>query len=118
MTDLGRIVKALHERMNASDEKEVYRQLEKTSWYRTGLGVRLVGKKPPALFLEVTLRLSSSDGAVDVARLEKITAVLRGLQARSYLLMYHDGGTVDCEKAVEEEKLPEDYGALRVLLRE
>jgi hypothetical protein len=108
--------KALTDAINISEEKETYKQLEKTKSYRIGVGARSGSCAEPLFFLDVLLMLS--DGTeVDIARLEKIVHLLKAIQARGYTLSYLDGtNCISCEIILPYQKLSQEYSSVKLLV--
>jgi hypothetical protein len=109
--------KALTDAINTSEDKETYRQLEKTRSYRIGVGSRRDSSAEPLFFLEVLLVLSDGTDEVDISRLEKIVHLLKPLHARGYTLSYLDGtNSISCEIIVPYQKLSKEYHSVQLLV--
>lgn len=118
MTTVGRQdINELLEKIRNTREKEVYRLVEKTRDFRWGIGVRRAAEAP-SFFLELIVRLSTNDGAIDIASLERTIVLLRLLHERGYALSFQDGSpAIACEKGLTEQSLMKEYREIQGLLR-
>jgi len=107
---------ALSEQAISSKAKEAYLQLEKKQTYRIGVGARATLPTKSSFFLEINFSLSSTDGKVDLQRLEKILACLKALEARGYMLTYDDSNCISCETKKNVQNPNEEYRTIKVLI--
>lgn len=113
------VITPLLHQFEATDEKEIYQQLEKTRVYRIGVGVRREAAGSPSFFFELTLQLATENGTVDLHRLETALALLQALHAQGYTLSFQDGSTsISCEKLLTQQMLFHEYATLQRLIKQ
>jgi hypothetical protein len=107
---------ALAKQAKASPDKEAYKQLEKTSLYRIGVGARAEAGGA-SFFLEVLLALSAGSDEVDLGHLEKALNCLKTLKARGYLLTFEDNNKISCEATLKVGNPNQEYLAVKSVLK-
>jgi hypothetical protein len=108
--------KALIEEAKISKDKEAYKQLEKTTSYRIGVGARFESSNPPSFFIEVIVKLSTENGEVNPPCLEKTLLLLEALQTRGYSLTYQDDNSISCETTTSIHEISQEYEAAKSII--
>ena len=98
-----------------SVNSETYQPLDKTKYYRIGVGAR-AASSPPSFFVEVIVNLSDESKRVDLARLEKVLGFLRKLEARKYSLFYESDNCISCETKTDAANINQEYVAIKTLI--
>jgi hypothetical protein len=110
-------VKELQQIAKDSTNKETYRQLYKTQYYRIGVGARATSPSPPSFFVEVIVNLSDESKKVNLPRLEKVLRFLKELEARSYSLFYESANCISCETKIDSTNIDQEYTSLKSLIK-
>jgi hypothetical protein len=109
--------KALLKAAEASEHGEVYRTLDKNPNFRIGVGVRLTPPNKPSFFVEILIYLCPSFKNVDLTVLEKSLKCLKELKASNCALTCQDGNCVSCEATVSANRLAEEYGKIKAVMK-
>lgn len=98
--------KSLLKQAKDSEHKEAYQNINKTSNYRIGVGVRVSSApQPPIFFIEIIISLCPNCSKADLEYLERSLKCLKKLQGNNYALTCQDGNSIMCEKLVNEKTL-------------
>ncbi len=108
--------KLMIEEVLVSKDKETYRLLEKTLWYRIGIGVRNEMPAPPSFFVEVIVNFSRENGEVNLPRLERIVLSLKTLQEEGYKLTYQGDNCISCEKTISTLEVLQEYARAKSVI--
>jgi hypothetical protein len=92
-------INALLKQAEASEDKETYQNINKTSTCKLGVGAR-VGAPQPSFFIEIIVNLCPDCSEVDLTFLEQALNCLKELKANGYTLNCHDDNNISCEKPV------------------
>jgi hypothetical protein len=109
-------IKELEQITEGSANSETYQTLDKTKYYRIGVGARATSP-PPSFFVEVIVNLSDKTNRVDLSRLEKVLMFLKGLEARSYSLFYESDNCISCETKTDSATINQEYNAIKTLIK-
>ncbi len=95
-----------------SEHNEAFQVLTRRQNCRVGVGARLESADAPSFFVEVLVRLCTSDHPVHLDHVEKMVRLLQQLQKRGYMLTGEDDGSISCELTVSSKDLPTEYEAI------
>ena len=107
--------KELHQISKDSANSETYQTLDKTKYYRIGVGARATSPAP-SFFVEVIVNLSDESNHVDLSRLERVLLFLKDLEARGYSLFYESGKCVSCETKTDSTNINQEYTNIKTLI--
>lgn len=109
-------VKSLIEEAKASRDKEAFKLLEKTNYYRIGIGARINAPASAYFFIEVIIALSPGNDEVRLSYLEKSLSSLKTLQEEGYRLTFQDD-KISCEKIISPLKMFKEYTRAKSITR-
>jgi hypothetical protein len=107
---------ALAKEAKTSRDKESYRLLEKTPFYRIGMGARADSANSFSFFLEIVIKLSAENNEVDLQHFEKTLCLLKSLQKRGYSLTYQDN-SISCETTRSFNELSKEYAYTKSMIK-
>jgi hypothetical protein len=105
--------KSLIEEARASKGNEAFIVMEKTIYYRIGIGVRTDVLARPSFFVEIIISLSKGNDEVRLPHLEKMLSLLKALQGEGYKLTFQDDDNIACEKTVPDLEISQEYARAR-----
>jgi len=117
MTPQNKInIKELQQIAKNSANSETYQPLDKTKYYRIGVGARATSP-PPSFFVEVIVNLSDESKRVDLPRLEKVLWFLKELETRGYSLFYESDNCISCETKTDSTNINQEYATIKTLIK-
>ena len=117
MTPANKVnIKELLQITKDSANSETYQPLDKTKYYRIGVGARAT-LPSSSFFVEVIINLSDESKRVDLPRLEKVLVVLKELNARDYSLFYESCNCISCETKIDNANVSKEYATIKKLIK-
>jgi len=107
----------LLEEAKASEHKEAYQTLMRSTNYRIGAGARRTPSNTTSFFVEVIICLCPCNNKADLEVLEKTLSCLKKLEARRYSLSCEDDNHISCEATVPAPNLAQEYDKVRALMK-
>jgi hypothetical protein len=111
-------IKELQQTAKDSTDKETYLPMDKTRYYRIGVGARAISPPAPSFFVEVIVNLSDESKKVDLPRLEKVLWFLKELEARNYALFYESDNCISCETKIDSTNVNQEYASIKSLIKQ
>ena len=100
-----------------SEHNEAFQVLARMQNCRVGVGARLESGEYPSFFIEVLVRLCTSDRSVNLELVETNLRLLKQLEKRGYVLNCEEDGSISCELPVSLKNLIAECEAILDVVR-